>query len=140
MAWWPTSCARLRSATWKVSRKKPPRCYEDAFSQALASGSELPSFLVGRLATLYRRLGRFDDEIYLLERFRDSLVNDDLQARYRARLTKAQALAAQHRMSDSVALASVRASRERSIGKRRIRRSQAGADAALRLPGLPAAL
>lgn len=93
--------------------------YEQAFSQSLAEASELPSFLVGRLAVLYRRLGRFEDEIYLLERYRDSRTDDEMQTRYRARLTKAYALAAQHRLSDSVALASVRASTERSVVKRR---------------------
>lgn len=98
--------------------------YERAFCQAIEFGTALPSFVVGRLAVLYRRLGRFEDEIFLLERYRDSLVDDDLQARYRARLTKAYSLAAQHRGSDSVALASVRASTERSIGKRRVRNSQ----------------
>ena len=98
--------------------------YERAFCQAVEFGTALPSFVVGRLAVLYRRLGQFDDEIFLLERYRDSLVDDDLQARYRARLTKAYSLAAQHRGSDSVALASVRASTERSIGKRRVRVSQ----------------
>lgn len=98
--------------------------YERAFCQAIEVGTALPSFVVGRLAVLYRRLGRFEDEIFLLERYRDSLVDDDLQARYRARLTKAYSLAAQHRGSDSVALASVRASTERSIGKRRVRNSQ----------------
>ena len=98
--------------------------YERAFCQAVEFGTALPSFVVGRLAVLYRRLGQFDDEIFLLERYRDSLVDDDLQARYRARLTKAYALAAQHRGSDSVALASVRASTERSSRRRRVRVSQ----------------
>ena len=98
--------------------------YERAFCESLEFKTALPSFVVGRLAVLYRRLGQFDNEIYLLERYRDSLVDDDLQARYRARLTKAYALAAQHRGSDSVALASVRASTERSLGKRRVRNSQ----------------
>ena len=93
--------------------------YEQAFCRALASSADIPAALVGRLAVLYRKLGRFDDEIYLLERYRDSLTDDEMQARYRARLTKAYALAAQHRMSDSVALASVRASTERSVSTRR---------------------
>ena len=97
--------------------------YERAFCQAVEFGTALPSFVVGRLAVLYRRLGQFDDEIFLLERYRDSLVDDDLQARYRARLTKAYSLAAQHRGSDSVALASVRASTERSSRRRRVRTS-----------------
>ena len=98
--------------------------YERAFCQAVEFRTALPSFVVGRLAVLYRRLGQFDDEIFLLERYRDSLVDDDLQARYRARLAKAYSLAAQQRGSDSVALASVRASTERSIRRRRVRKSQ----------------
>lgn len=93
--------------------------YEQAFCRALAGTTEVPPSIVGRLAVIYRRLGRFDDEIFLLERYRDSLTDDELQARYRARLAKAYALAAQHRISDSVALASVRAATERSVSKRR---------------------
>ena len=93
--------------------------YEQAFCRALTGGTEIPASIVGRLAVIYRRLGRFDDEIFLLERYRDSLTDDDLQARYRARLAKAYALASQHRISDSVALASVRAATERGVSKRR---------------------
>ena len=93
--------------------------YERAVSRAIEADGDIPASIVGRLAVIYRRLGRFDDEIFLLERYRDSLDDDDLQARYRARLAKAYALAAQHRASDSVALASVRASTERNMSKRR---------------------
>lgn len=95
--------------------------YERAFNLALSGESDVPPFIVGRLAVIYRRLGRFDDEIFLLERYRDSLTNDELQTRYRARLTKAYALASQHRLTDSGALASVRASTARSASKRRAR-------------------
>jgi len=112
----------VRDASDRDAEGRPEEAavlYERAFSQSLAAGSELPSFLVGRLAVLYRRMGRFEDEIYLLERYRDSRTDDEMQARYRARLTKAHALASQHRVSDSVALASVRAATERSLGKRR---------------------
>ena len=93
--------------------------YERAFSLALSGKSDIPPSIVGRLAVLYRRLGRYDDEIFLLERYRDSLTNDELQARYRSRLTKAYALASHHQLTDSVALASVRASTARSASKRR---------------------
>ena len=93
--------------------------YEQAFSHALALKTEVPASIVGRLAVIYRRLGRFEDEIFLLERYRDSLTDDELQARYRARLAKAYALAAQHRISDSVALSSVRDATARSVLKRR---------------------
>ena len=104
--------------------------YEGAFSRALEESSEIPASVVGRLAVIYRALGRFDDEIFLLERYRDSLQDDEMQARYRARLAKAHALASQHRISDSVALASVRASTARSASKRRrTRRVDAGAAA-----------
>ncbi len=98
--------------------------YEQAFCLALSGHAEIPASIVGRLAVIYRRLGRFDDEIFLLERYRDSLTDDDMQARYRARLAKAYALASQHRISDSVALASVRAATERGISKRRMSRRQ----------------
>ncbi|MDQ2666901.1 MAG: tetratricopeptide repeat protein [Gemmatimonadota bacterium] len=117
----------VRDASERDAEGRPEEAavlYERAFSESLASGAELPSFLVGRLAVLYRRLGRFEDEIYLLERYRDSRTDDEMQARYRARLAKAHSLAAQHRMSDSVALASVRASTQRSLGKRRRSRGQ----------------
>lgn len=93
--------------------------YEQAVRSALSVKAELPASVVGRLAVIYRRLGRFDDEIFLLERYRDSLSDEELQSRYRARLAKAYALAAQHRPPESGALASVRASTERSASKRR---------------------
>ena len=96
--------------------------YERAFCLALSGESDVPPSIVGRLAVIYRRLGRYDDEIFLLERYRDSLTDDELRARYRARLTKAYALAAQHRLTDSGALASVRASAARTASKRRARR------------------
>lgn len=116
--------AVVRDACERDAEGRPEEAaalYERAFNESLSTGSELPSFLVGRLAVLYRRLGRFEDEIFLLERYHDSRTDDAMQARYRARLTKAYALAAQHRLSDSGALASVRASTARSVGKRRRR-------------------
>lgn len=74
----------------------------------------LPGWLCGRLAALYRSQGRYDDEVHLLERYRESQVSDDCRTRYDARLSKASAIAHKRRRSDSTALSSIR-----GIAKRR---------------------
>ena len=68
----------------------------------------LPGWLCGRLAVLYRSLGRHDDEVILLERYRESQTSDEARTRYDARLSKAQALAERTHKSESTALSSVR--------------------------------
>src|SRR3954447_26548297 len=51
---------------------------------ALAS-PELPGWLCARLASLYRMLGRYEDEVRLLERFRDSQSSPGASGRFDAR-------------------------------------------------------
>ena len=79
---------------------------------ALAASAEvspvLPGWLCGRLAALYRTQARYDDEVHLLERYRESQSSDESRTRYDARLSKAQAIAHKKRRSDSTALNSIR--------------------------------
>lgn len=83
--------------------------YESALSASLSAHPQMPGFVCGRLAAAYRRDGRYQDELELLERYRDSQTDDDARARFDARLSKARALAEKHTKRDSAALASVRA-------------------------------
>jgi hypothetical protein len=69
---------------------------------------ELPGWLCGRLAALYRALKRYDDEVLLLERYRESQTSEDARTRFDARLSKARAIAERKRRTDTRALASVR--------------------------------
>jgi hypothetical protein len=91
---------------------------EEALDATLASQAEMPGWLCGRLAALYRTSGRYDDEVRLLERYRDSQNAEEARNRYDARLSKARTIAERKRRSESGALASVRA----SIGRPRARR------------------
>ena len=83
--------------------------FERALEVAREANPELPGFVCGRLAASYRRAGRYQDELDLLERYRDSQTAEDARSRFDARLSKARALAEKHRRTDSAALASVRA-------------------------------
>jgi len=75
----------------------------------VASSPEIPGWLCGRLAALYRTLKRYDDEVRLLERYRDShQLSDDAHSRFDARLSKARAIADRNNRTDTRALASVR--------------------------------
>lgn len=94
--------------------------FERALDMAAAERVELPGFVCGRLAASYRRAGRYQDELELLERYRDSQTAEDARSRFDARLSKARALADKHRRTDSAALASVRAIKPSA---RRARRS-----------------
>ena len=49
-------------------------------------------WVYGRLATLYRRVGRLEDEVDLLERYCDSHQEDEWRLRFNARLYKARTL------------------------------------------------
>jgi hypothetical protein len=69
---------------------------------------ELPGWLCGRLAALYRGLKRYDDEVLLLERYRESQSSEDARTRFDARLSKARAIAERKRRTETRALASVR--------------------------------
>jgi hypothetical protein len=93
---------------------------EEALAASLATRAEMPGWLCGRLAALYRTSGRYDDEVRLLERYRDSQNAEEARTRYDARLSKARTIAERKRRSESGALASVRA----SIGRPRTRRGQ----------------
>jgi hypothetical protein len=69
---------------------------------------ELPGWLCGRLAALYRAVKRYDDEVVLLERYRESQSSEDARTRFDARLSKARAIAERKRRTETRALASVR--------------------------------
>ena len=88
--------------------------YEAALAASLRESPEVPAFLCGRLAMLYRTLGRHADEVALLEQYRDSQRTEDARARFDARRSKAVALAVKNEPRDSMALASVRAIRTAS--------------------------
>jgi hypothetical protein len=92
---------------------------EAALAASVAERAELPGWLCGRLAALYRTSGRYDDEVRLLERYRDSQRTEDARTRYDARLCKARTIAERKRRSESGALASVRASIDRPRTRRR---------------------
>ena len=84
------------------------RLLEEAIAASRSVGAELPGWLCGRLAALYRTLGRYDDEVLLLERYRESQTSEDARTRFDARLSKARTIAERKRRSDSGALLSVR--------------------------------
>ena len=81
---------------------------EEALAASLRLRPEVPGWLCGRLAALYRTLGRIDDEVCLLERYAASQTQDDARTRYDARLYKARAIADRRRPKDNGALASIR--------------------------------
>lgn len=99
--------------------------YEAALEESAAIRPQLPGFVCGRLAAAYRRQGRYQDELDLIERYRDSQTDDDARSRFDARLSKARALADKHTRRDSAALASVRAIKPSA---RRARRSSSRAE------------
>jgi hypothetical protein len=106
---------------------------EEALESSLVSSARIPGWLCGRLAALYRTLGRYDDEVHVLERYRDSQVTDEARTRYEARLYKARSIAARKRRPDNGALTSVRTAMNGS----RSRRHQAPAIAPAELESLP---
>lgn len=97
---------------------------EEALAASIAARPEYPGWLCGRLAALYRTLGRYDDEVHLLERYRESQSSEEARTRYDARLSKARTIAERKRRPDSGALDSVRA----SIGRPRTRRQRRSAE------------
>ena len=97
------------------------RLLEEALDASVELRPELPGWLCGRLAALYRTLGRYDDEVHLLERYRDSQLTEEARTRYDARLSKARTIAERKRRPDSGALASVRASMGRPHPRRPMR-------------------
>ncbi len=99
------------------------RLYEEAIAVARAERAEMPGFVCGRLAAAYRRMGRYQDEVALLEAHRDSQTDEAAQSRFDARLSKARAIAEKFSRTDSGALASVRAIR-RNTETRAARRAR----------------
>jgi hypothetical protein len=89
----PREAVRILEATLEVCAHETP---------------ELPGWLCGRLAALYRTVERYDDEVRLLERYRETQSNEDARARFDARLSKARAIADRKRRSETRALSSVR--------------------------------
>jgi hypothetical protein len=81
---------------------------ESALEVHAASVPELPGWLCGRLAAMYRTLKRHDDEVRLLVRFRDSQRSEEARSRFDARLSKARALAERKTRSENQMLTSVR--------------------------------
>lgn len=86
---------------------------EEALCASERARPDLPGWLCGRLAALYRSVGRYDDEVSLLERYRDSQRTEEARSRYDARLSKARTIAERKRPRDSGALRSIRASMSR---------------------------
>src|ERR1700716_1554656 len=84
------------------------RLLEAAPAASAEMSPALPGWLCGRLAALYRTQGRYDDEVRLLERYRESQSTEEARTRYDARLSKARAIAHKRRRSDSTALTSIR--------------------------------
>ena len=81
---------------------------EAALEVCATDAPELPGWLCGRLASLYRTLRRYDDEVRLLVRYRDSQRSEDARSRFDARLSKARAMAERASRTERHILASVK--------------------------------
>jgi hypothetical protein len=95
------------------------RLLEEALEASLRMRPEMPGWVCGRLASIYRTLKRHDDEVLLLERYRDSQTSEEARTRFDARLSKARAIAERKRRPDTGALETVRQVRNRSSLRRR---------------------
>lgn len=95
------------------------RLLEEALEASKRVRSELPGWVCGRLASIYRTLKRYDDEVMLLERYRESQTSEEARTRFDARLSKARAIADRKRRPETGALATVRQVRTRSSLRRR---------------------
>lgn len=113
---------------------------EEALAAAAAHQLERPAWLCGRLASLYRTLGRYDDEVHLLERSRESQHSEEARTRYDARLSKARTIAERRRRRDSGALDSVRVSMGGLPTRRPVRPAHSGQSVATFSPETSAAL
>jgi hypothetical protein len=80
---------------------------EAALEVCAAASPELPGWLCGRLATVYRTLKRHDDEVRLLVRYRDSQRSEEARTRFDARLSKARAIAERKSRTETRMLTSV---------------------------------
>jgi hypothetical protein len=95
---------------------------EDALDASMRVHPEMPGWLCGRLASVYRSLKRYDDEVMLLERYRESQRSEEARTRFDARLSKARAIAERKRRPQTGALETVRQVRRRSSARRRTAR------------------
>lgn len=95
------------------------RLLEEALEASLRARPEMPGWICGRLASIYRTLKRYDDEVDLLERYRESQTNEEARTRFDARLSKARAIADRKRRPVTGALETVRQVRHRSSLRRR---------------------
>jgi hypothetical protein len=95
------------------------RLLEEALEASKRVRAELPGWVCGRLASIYRTLKRYDDEVMLLERYRESQTSEEARTRFDARLSKARAIAERKRRPETGALATVREVRDRSSLRRR---------------------
>ena len=95
------------------------RLLEEALEATLRTRPEMPGWLCGRLASIYRTLKRYDDEVELLERYRESQTSEEARTRFDARLSKARAIADRKRRPVTGALETVRQVRHRSSLRRR---------------------
>lgn len=109
------------------------RLLEEALEASALARPELPGWVCGRLASIYRTLKRYDDEVRLLERFRESQSSEEARTRFDARLSKARAVAERKRRPDTGALETVRQVRDRSSQRRRTPVSSPTIDAAVPL-------
>ena len=75
---------------------------EEALSEVMAESAVMLPWVCGRLASLYRSLGRLEDEERLLERYRESQTTEEGRSRLSARLTKVQAMLGRRRHRDSL--------------------------------------
>ena len=121
-------CAREAEAQQRGGdAEAAARLLEDALEASMRVRPELPGWVCGRLASIYRTLRRYDDEVALLERYRESQTSEEARNRFDARLSKARAIADRKRRSETGALATVRQVRVRSSQRRRTSSSPATA-------------
>src|SRR5215217_5962971 len=95
------------------------RLLEEALDASIRVRPEMPGWICGRLASIYRTLKRYDDEVELLERYRASQSSEEARTRFDARLSKARAIADRKRRPMTGALETVRQVRHRSSQRRR---------------------
>jgi hypothetical protein len=115
------------------------RLLEGALEASLRVRAEMPGWICGRLASIYRTLKRYDDEVELLERYRESQSSEEARTRFDARLSKARAIADRKRRSSTGALDTVRQVRFRSSQRRRSpSRSHQAIPGSLASPATPA--
>lgn len=92
---------------------------EEALEASVRTRPEMPGWICGRLASIYRSLKRYDDEVMLLERYRETQTTEEARTRFDARLSKARAIAERKRRPVTGALETVRQVRRRSKERRR---------------------